>query len=367
MQFRVGLLALGATVVACFLAFQFSSLPKYLTPTYAVEVRFEDAPGLQTGVPVRQFGLAIGRVESVAADFQHGGVIAVLALKESHPLRSDAKPRLVRSLLGDASIEFSGGLSPEPMTAGSQITGEAAADPMQVVADMQKTAEATMASFAATSDEWRQLAANANGLIETERGNLTAVIGRSAAALDELTTAMSAASVTLAGVNEIIADPAVQQDLRRTVAGLPRMVDETRQTIAAVRSAVGNIDGTMGNLAAVTEPMARNAPAVMNSLGRSLVRLEGVMQDVSRLSAALSREDGTAAQLAGDPALYENLNSSAKSLAVLLRNLDPVIRDLRVFSDKVARHPEVLGVRGAITGSSGLKDEQTATRAQSPR
>ena len=367
MQLRVGLLALGATLVACFLAFQFSSLPKYLTPTYAVVVRFTDAPGLQPGVPVRQFGLDIGRVETVEADFERGGVVAVLALKTSHPLRGDAEPRLTRSLLGDASIEFSGGSSATPMAAGDELAGTPATDPMQVVADMQRTAETTLASFEATSNEWRQLAANANSLIETERGSLRAVVQRSAAALDQLTVAMGKASTTLTGVNELLADPAVQEDLRRTVAGLPLMVDETRRTIASVRSAVSGIEGTMGNLAAVTEPMARNAPAVMNSLGRSLVRLEGVMEDVSRLSDALTREDGTAVKLAGDPALYENLNTSAKSLAVLLRNLEPVIGDLRVFSDKVARHPEVLGVRGAMRPSSGLKDEAASARAQSPR
>jgi phospholipid/cholesterol/gamma-HCH transport system substrate-binding protein len=31
---------------------------------------------------------------------------------------------------------------------------------------------------------------------------------------------------------------------------------------------------------------------------------------------------------------------------------------MRVFTDKVARHPEVLGVGGAIRPSSGLKDDE---------
>ena len=367
MQFRVGLLALGGIGVTCFLAFQFSGLPKYLTPTYSVSAHFPDAPGLQPGVPVRQFGLSIGRVETVEADFDRGGVMATLALKQSHPLRADAVPQISRSLLGDASIEFSGGRSAERMTGGTTVVGIPATDPMQVVADMQETATVTLASFEATSNEWRQLAANANSLIETEQGSLREIVRRSSTALEELTLAMGAATQTLSGVNEIMADPAVQQDLKRTIASLPLMVDETRRTIASVQAAVAGIEGTMGNLAAATEPMARNAPVLTNSLGRSLVQLESVMGDVSKLSAAISREDGTITQLAGDPALYQNLNTSAKSLAILLRNLDPVIRDLRVFSDKVARHPEMLGVRGAIRASSGLKDEAADVRAQNPR
>ena len=49
---------------------------------------------------------------------------------------------------------------------------------------------------------------------------------------------------------------------------------------------------------------------------------------------------------------------------VLLKNLEPVIRDLRIFSDKVARHPELLGVGGVLKGSAGVKEVPRS--AQSP-
>ena len=52
----------------------------------------------------------------------------------------------------------------------------------------------------------------------------------------------------------------------------------------------------------------------------------------------------------------DNLNLSASALTVLLNNLEPIARDVRVFSDKIARHPEILGVSGAMKGSSGLKE-----------
>ena len=35
--------------------------------------------------------------------------------------------------------------------------------------------------------------------------------------------------------------------------------------------------------------------------------------------------------------------------------LPPIVNDARVFTDKIARHPEVLGVRGAIKKSPGIK------------
>jgi phospholipid/cholesterol/gamma-HCH transport system substrate-binding protein len=40
----------------------------------------------------------------------------------------------------------------------------------------------------------------------------------------------------------------------------------------------------------------------------------------------------------------------------ILPRLDRILRDMEVFSDKLARHPELLGLRGAIVPSIGLKE-----------
>ncbi|MEZ5949624.1 MAG: hypothetical protein R3C12_10490 [Planctomycetaceae bacterium] len=70
---------------------------------------------------------------------------------------------------------------------------------------------------------------------------------------------------------------------------------------------------------------------------------------------------------AQDPQLYRNLQLSSASLAALLSNLEPIMQDMRVFSDKVARHPELLGVSGYMKGSSGLKELPIeANRATAP-
>lgn len=355
MKFRVGLLAIASVFVLGVLAFEFGSLPSYFRPTYNVTVAFSEAPGLVPGVPVRQYGLSIGKVESVNVDFERGGVLAVLQLNDSHPLRADAAPQLTRSLLGDSAIEFSAGTATEQLAANTVVLGQAASDPMKILTSVQETAEKTMRSFEVTSSEYGKLAENVNGLLETERGNIQQILARAAVSLDELTLAMSAATQTLTSVNSVLDDPVAQANLKRTIASLPMMIEDAQLTIRSVRGTVTSMDSTMQNLTAATEPLAKHAPALTNSLGRSLLQLESALEDVGELSAALAKEDGSIAKLASDPALYENLNSSAQSLAILLRNLDPIIRDVRVFSDKVARHPEILGVRGAIKGSSGIK------------
>jgi hypothetical protein len=40
--------------------------------------------------------------------------------------------------------------------------------------------------------------------------------------------------------------------------------------------------------------------------------------------------------------------------------MDQVLRDLSVFADKVARHPEALGLGGVFRPSSGLKGSPSA-------
>ena len=43
-------------------------------------------------------------------------------------------------------------------------------------------------------------------------------------------------------------------------------------------------------------------------------------------------------------------------MSKILPRLDRILSDVEVFADKIARHPESLGVSGAIRPSSGLKE-----------
>ena len=57
-----------------------------------------------------------------------------------------------------------------------------------------------------------------------------------------------------------------------------------------------------------------------------------------------------------DPALFEAaVAQAAANVNNLTRELRPIVDDVRVFTDKIARHPEQLGVRGALDRRPGLK------------
>ena len=73
------------------------------------------------------------------------------------------------------------------------------------------------------------------------------------------------------------------------------------------------------------------------------------------LTESLNSRDGTIGRLIHDPAVYDNLNRLlCNSNQVVLQinqialRLRPIVDDVRVFTDKIARDPRQLGVKGAL-------------------
>lgn len=348
LQFRIGLFVITAGMVGVGLTLRFGELRWLWQRTYTVAVRFDAAPGVERGTPVRKNGVGIGKVREVAFDEEQGGITILIEVDERFPIRKDSEARLTRSLLGDASIEFTPGRSREVYRPGAKLEGIAATDPLQIVAKLEATASKTMESFARTSEEWQVVARNVNGLMDTHRGNLDDVIEKTAESLHHFTLTMQSA-------NRVLGDPETAENLKTTMAALPRMVEDARIAIHSVRSAVTKIDATMGNLQNVTAPLADSSKSIVTNLDRSVANLEMLTFELNQFSRSLSKPEGSLNMLISDPQLYRNLNQSADALQVLLKNLDPVVRDMRVFTDKVARHPELIGVGGMIRKSSGLK------------
>ncbi len=356
LQFRVGLFVIVAVLAMVAMIFQFGELHTLWQPKYAISVWFESAPSVYHDTPVRRNGVTIGSVSDVRFDDKRGGVIVVLEIRNEVKLRKDARARLVNSLLGDATIEFSPGRDQAFLPAGAVLEGDLPTDPAELITRLDQKFSATVDSFHATSKEWQQVGRNINGLIDTNRGNLNTVVESSVEALHQFTVAMRNAEKTLADTQQIVADPKNQENLRRTLASMPQLVEQTQQTIAAVKSAVEKMDQNLANLNEVTTPLAKRSATLTTRLEVTLTNLEVLSDELAQFAQLLSKQDGSVRKFVEDPELYRNLSQSSGSLAVLLRNLEPVVRDLRIFSDKVARHPELIGVSGALRGSSGIKD-----------
>ena len=357
LQFRVGLFVIGALVLGAVLVFQFGSFRWRWGDSYTVTVRFEKAPGVQIGTPALKNGVAIGSVQKVAFDEQRGGVSVIVDIRKHHVLRKDCDARLVLSFLGDATIDFTPGRSPERLVAGAELDGIEPVDPMQLVQQLEAKTSATLESFAETSREWGRLAQNVNSLLETNRGNLNDVVDRAAESLHQFSTTMRHA-------NSLLGDPENQQNIKAAMSALPLLVRDTRGVIVAIRTAVETAEKNLRNLDAMTAPLAAHSESIAAKLDGSASNLELLLVELNRMARFISAEDGSLKMLASDPELYRNLNRSASTLDTLLRNLVPITQDVRVLSDKLARHPELLGVGGALRGSSGVKMDEGAGQIQ---
>ena len=348
-QFRVGLLTLLAVVLTFGMVFQFGEIGHYFEKTYTVGIHFQSAAGVHKSSDVTLNGIPVGRVQDVRLDQRRGGVLVIAAIRAEFKIRSDSIPTITSSLLGDSGIDFQSGRSQKALKAGDIVKGQPPADPMRAVARLES-------SVGATLKEWQLVGKNLNSLVSTNRGNLDTVLERTAEALGEFTLTMRSANETLGQANVMLSDPRHRKSLEAAVTAIPELVNETRDAVRVVRLAVGKVDSNLTNLSDVTGPLAKNSQTMMLKLTRTISNLDSLTTELSSFTGMLSAEDGSLKKLISDPSLYRNLNQSAAGLAVLMKNADPILRDLRVFSDKVARHPELIGVRGAFRGSSGLKE-----------
>jgi phospholipid/cholesterol/gamma-HCH transport system substrate-binding protein len=358
LQFRVGLFVITAFGVIAAMAVLFGEFQGIFSKQYQLLVHFESAPGVLEGSPVRVNGIPIGKVGDLVLDKERGGVLLILTIDEEYELRSDSIVMLQQSLLGDALLEFTPGVSPDPIDRTQVLEGKPAFDVMAVVQRMETQMTTTMASFEDTSKEWQTVAQNINKLVDTNEGNLSEVIESTVVSLREFTTTMSTAGKAFDSANRVIGDKKTVENLRKALAGLPLIVDETQATIQAMRQTVTSINGNLRNIEGVTQPLAKHTTSIVVRLDKSLANLQGLTADLRLVSQMATKKDGSFQKFLSDPSLYRDLERSATSMALLLENLNPVVRDMRVFADKVARRPELMGVGGALRPSTGLKDDE---------
>lgn len=365
LQFYVGFVVLVAVSLGTVLVFRFGDLHRNFEKRYTVLVHLDTAGGLYPSAPAMMSGLSIGSVKQIQFD-QFGGVNVTVEIREDVRLREGTQAIVSRSLLGDTALDFLPSHEGAFLKSGSRLEGMGAADPMAMIQRMEARAATVLDSFAATSNEWQQVGRHVNTLMETRRGDLDLVVERAAESLHQFTITMQSANQMIGEANKIVADPRAQQALQQTLVSLPALVEDTRRTIAATRMAVENVNRNLVNLAQVTEPVGQRGGVMVAKLESSLTSLDSLLAELNQFASLVNKPNGTLQRFATDPSLYDNMDRSTQSVAVLLKNLEPVLRDLREFSDKIARNPELLGVGGAMRPSSGLKDSEVLNN-QPPR
>jgi phospholipid/cholesterol/gamma-HCH transport system substrate-binding protein len=187
------------------------------------------------------------------------------------------------------------------------------------------------------------------------------------AVLSDAQTLMKNAEGTLKNVDKLTQNSdALVTESRQAVKSIRERVDNVgrnaeelvkdgRATLKRVNDSLTRGDEVLANLQKVTKDLSDRAPQLLKNLEEGTARFNQLTADAAEFVRTLASGDGTLRRLAVDPALYNNVNDLAANLNRSAARFDRILRDLELFADKVARHPELLGVSGAVSPSSGIK------------
>jgi ABC-type transporter Mla subunit MlaD len=156
---------------------------------------------------------------------------------------------------------------------------------------------------------------------------------------------------------------AVSTSIIKFISSLGTVLDQAEKTLKNIDVQVTQVGLIVGDVRAVTRPLSARAEGLVKSVADSADDLGKLITEIRSVVGPFAKENGTIQKLITDPSLYRNIDDAAASLARIMARAEKITRDLEVFADKVARRPELIGIGGAIHGSSGLKDlPGTSTR-----
>jgi ABC-type transporter Mla subunit MlaD len=141
---------------------------------------------------------------------------------------------------------------------------------------------------------------------------------------------------------------------------------EARGFVKNFNESLGRADDVIRNLQKATKPLAERSDRITTNLDASLDKFNRGMTDVNELLRVVGQSDGLFKRVLTDPTLYNRLDELLCTLNKSMPRLDRILRDLETFADKLARHPESLGLGGVVRPGSGLKDPPAAPPVTSP-
>jgi len=344
-------MVLASLIIAGILVVMLGEAPDVTGRKIKVTVTFPEAPNVAEKTPVRRRGVIIGRVTDIEFD-QKGGVRLTVQIDEDRrPFRNEVC-QIMRSLMGDSEVNFivppGEELSAELVEDGAELEGRVLKSPIEVVSELQDNLAAAMGSVVKTSDAAGEMMASLRDMFKENEDRIKTIVDTAEANMNLINT-------TLRNIDEVLGKEQFRTDLRDAVNKMPGLLDETREMFDQMDQTMRTVEARLKEVEAFTRHLGERGPGMIAKLDEGANKLNGVMDQMLTFSQALNRPDGTLGLMIHDEELYRNLNAAVANIEQLTRQLRPIVDDARIFSDKIARHPELLGVRGAVQRNPGIK------------
>lgn len=402
LRFGVGVLVLSAIGVGVILTFLFGAFPTVLARTYNLTVDIDSAAGIGVNTPVLRDGVRIGRVTQIQLR-PEGGVRLTLAIDADRKLTRAYVPKIGTSSLvtGDAKLEFQkdlatalenldgqapAGQSPVPRNnrwdpveeelltsfyadGDYVLSNYTADDPLAAIANLEGDVRNTLAvvqragvALETAGASVNELANSVRGVVTDNEDNLRDIVGKANQALDQFQAAMT-------DIRTIVGDPEVRAHLTQSLEALPRVLDEAEQALAntkltmqqfervgaAAEQAVGeagatfrSLDRTIVNIERFTEPLGDRGEEIVEKMLASFTNLDQSLIQINQFGTMLNG-NGSLRRLLEDDEIYFQVKRTLGNIESATVRIRPILDDVRVISDKLARDPSQLGVKGALT------------------
>ena len=401
LKFGVGVLVIAAIGIGIILTFLFGAVPRVLTGEFRLLVQFPTADGINSNSPVLLRGVEIGRV--IDKELRENDVLLTIGIdpKYQNNLTHEYLPKIkTKSIItGDSKLEFVKGTEDElleihkerlPTIRSETYTdeqlisyGTPASDPFSLVFNLEDEVRETLQAVQSASgalqsvgDNVNQLVQNADGVVQNAEGQVGNVAQDARNALIEFQGAMR-------DIRNVIGNPELRDSLAEALRELPLVLTEAQttlqstqktfesfervgqrfenvgvaaektvqnvdQTIDTVRNTIESAERAIVNVETITKPIADNSDELVDQVLINLKNLDRTLRQVETFSAALNSSDGTVRRLLEDDDIYWNIRRTIENVELATAKIRPILDDVRIFSDKIARDPRQLGVKGAL-------------------
>jgi phospholipid/cholesterol/gamma-HCH transport system substrate-binding protein len=350
---RVGVVVLAAALITAFLVARFGDLPLPGAGTYTIFVKFPYAPGVSPGTPVRKSGVQIGRVTDVEL-LSPTGVRVTTEIERGTPVLDTETCRISSaSVLGDAVIEFVPQRTDLPpgnaLEDGTEIVnGVVQGNPLDVLVNLETDMRTALGSINRAGGEVELAARNLNTAIANNDDQIPRLAQKAERALDQFSLAMSS-------LNEVFGDQKLRDGLRQSLNDMPLFMQEARgtlkkadETFEGFKLMSDRASKNLENLENFTKPLGERGPQLVDNLDGSLANINELLEQLVTFTDRLNSREGTLGRILHDDVLYRRLDNTLANTEEITSRIKPILDDIRIFSDKIARDPRQLGLKGAL-------------------
>lgn len=377
MQRRVGWVVLFTlTFMGIMLVINNPAASPFRSGGYEIFVDLQSAPGVAVNTPVRKDGVLVGRVSDL--EWTETGIRLTVRIDRRDVVvyQSDKVEVEPSSIFGDAVVSF----SRQPVAgeriailASGTVEGTVTADPLTAITQLNQNLGPSIEKLGEAGEEVAKLADKINTVLGDDIGKQ-----RIQEVMDELMSTLTDFRRTTNNFDQLLADNELRGQLTDALREFPGLMTDARGTLQQAGQTLENFDAVIAgadrnlrNIEGLTAPLGEKGEEIADLLISAVDNLDIVLADLSRFAKSLNNSQGTVGRLVNDPKLYDDADLFIRDARLLVndgrmmiknanvvvtriyeftKDFRPIVDDVRVFTDKIAREPGRI-VGGAINPS----------------